>query len=431
MQIVASAFTRAPDGVSNAPIFVSNDGGNTWVLNFIVPSPVKTSDISLRFSGSGSNLYAGILLSPVVDRRPELNILRTTNPMSPTPMKVLLDRRGVGVDQPYVQAAVNNGVNPARDVVFVASNDFNADASHTATFDYSRNASISSPSFRSVRIESRDPDLQDAPSIRPTIHSDGTVYGVFLHCVSGGGTTMPHYDVVVVRDNTWGSSNKPFRALKDPGDNLPGVRLAQNRLIPWTDSFTGLPGLGQERVGSSLSIAVDPTNSSVVYVGWGDKTGADDYTLHLRRSTDRGVTWSNDLKTIHNATNPTLAVNSNGKVGFLYQQLTGAGAAARWVTHLERSADVINWTNDVLATVPANTPALVFYPYLGDYCHLMAVGSGFYGIFSACNIPDNANFPNGVRYQRNANFTTKTLFRLDNVTAVPPSIDPFFFKATD
>src|SRR5262249_43834073 len=63
--------------------------------------------------------------------------------------------------------------------------------------------------------------------------------------------------------------------------------------------------------------------------------------------------------------------------------------------------------------------------------HLMAVGRNFYGIFSANNTPDMANFPSGVKYQRNANFTTKQLLAVDNKTPVAVSIDPFFFKATD
>ena len=66
--------------------------------------------------------------------------------------------------------------------------------------------------------------------------------------------------------------------------------------------------------------------------------------------------------------------------------------------------------------------------YLGDYDHLVAVGKNFVGIFSANNTPNLTNFPNGVKYQRNANFTTQTLLGLDNTTPVPASIDPFFFK---
>src|SRR5262249_8879117 len=158
-----------------------------------------------------------------------------------------------------------------------------------------------------------------------------------------------------------------------------------------------------------LSIAVDPANSAVVYIAWADRVGTTDYTLHIRRSIDSGVTWSGDLLTIANATNPALAINNQGKIGFLYQQLAGTAASQRWETRLRRSSDGMTWDDLILARPLANAPAAAFGPYLGDYVHLMAVGKDFYGIFSANNTPDMANFPNGVTYQRNANFTTNTL----------------------
>jgi hypothetical protein len=52
-------------------------------------------------------------------------------------------------------------------------------------------------------------------------------------------------------------------------------------------------------------------------------------------------------------------------------------------------------------------------------------------VFSGNNTPDPANFPSGVTYQRNANWTTHTLLSTDNVTPVPASIDPFFFHWTE
>jgi len=69
-----------------------------------------------------------------------------------------------------------------------------------------------------------------------------------------------------------------------------------------------------------------------------------------------------------------------------------------------------------------------FLPYLGDYIYLTAIGETFYGVFSANNTPNTANFPNGVTYLRNANFTTQQLLNVDNVTPVNVSIDPFFFS---
>ena len=129
--------------------------------------------------------------------------------------------------------------------------------------------------------------------------------------------------MVVVRDDAAATGASPFQALTDPSDKLPGRVVVKNASIPWSNA----PALGQERIGSTLSIAVDPNKSSIVYVGWADKGSKGDiYTLHVRNSTDRGVTWSKaDLPgtTIHNATNVALAIANNGVVGFLYQQLSG------------------------------------------------------------------------------------------------------------
>src|SRR5262249_53548341 len=149
----------------------------------------------------------------------------------------------------------------------------------------------------------------------------------------------------------------------------------------------------------------DPTDSSTVYVAYNDdaKSG---YQLHLLRSTDRGATWSSDLRTIPNALNAALAVNSSGTVALLYQQLAGTRAAQSWITSCVYSRDGTAWQSTTLASTPATNPSREFDPYLGDYEHLAAVGSDFYGIFSASNIPDKANFPCGVRYQRNANFAS-------------------------
>jgi hypothetical protein len=456
MQMAASAFTPNPAGVGDAPIYVSNDGGQTWLLNAIVPSDRMTADITLRFSDTTNTLYAGIIRTPIRfdpggQAHPRLNILRTKNFLGPAKMTVLVDRTGAGVDQPYIQAAtMASGAGAGKDVVFVGDNDFNQPGGRSATIDFSGDAAATRPAFKSVSIDTRTPaGGADAPSIRPAIHADGTVYGAFLHQV--GGTTFSNlqYDVIVVRDDHFGTGANPFTALQDPGDNRAGRRVVQNRVIPFLpDPRTDDPGpLGQERIGSHITIAVDPRpgQSATAYIAWADRVGASDYTIHLRRSTDRGLTWSpNDLLTITNALNPALAVNSDGKVGFLYQQLTGpftpgvVTAANRWVTHLRRSTDSINWDDIVFATVPANVPSArdpvtgrLRLPYLGDYIHMQAVGRDFYGIFAANNTPDPANFPNGVVYQRNHDFSTHRLLDTDSTTPVDISIDPFFFKVTE
>lgn len=424
LQIAGSSFTPDPGGGANAPIFVSNDGGDTWLLNSIVPSQTGsltgTGDITVRFARTGDVLYAGILRRPGGLR---LNILRTDSFLGASTMTVLVDRDSV--DQPYVQATTVGGT----DRVYVGLNDFAA-GGQTATVDQSFDADAPlpvGPTFASARIESRATSGQDGPPIRTAIHADGTIYAIFYgwRAFDGNDATT---DVVVVRDDTAGMGAAPFAALID-SDGLAGMRVVQGRTVPFRNFSQ--PTFGQERfVASNISIAVDPNDSAIVYIAWADLEG-DDYTLHVRRSGDRGATWTpNDLRTIANATNPALAVNDGGMVGFLYQEVARSGTDQRWVTHLESTQDDFASVQDfVLADVPAMAPAPTFIPYIGDYVHLMAVGPTFHGIFSANNTPDLANFPNGVAYQRNADFATGTLLDT-NDQPVAVSIDPFYVRFT-
>jgi len=429
-EIAITAFTADPMGGPNAPIFVSTDTGDTWTLNSIVPSQpgsfIGTGDITPRFATAGNRFYAGILRLPGSLR---LNILRTASFTGASVMDILVNRNSV--DQPYTQAAtVASGVDAGKDRVYVGLNDFAAPGAMTATVEQSLDAAVIAPAFSSVRVEKRSTGTagQNGPQIRPAIHTDGTVYAVFYGWRSRTGFNITSSDVVVVRDDNWGSGVNPFTALTDPSDSVAG------RLVATGVHFTFNAILGQERLGGDLTIAVDPLNSSNVYVAYCDVQGGV-YTLHVRQSTDRGVTWSAaDLRTIPNAKNPALAINSAGKVGLAYQQLTGvvAGAAPRWETHLQLTTTAFTTFNDfVLATVPANTPAPLFLPYIGDYIHMMAAGTSFYGVFSANNTPDIANFPQGVTFQRNHDFATKKLLGVNNTTEIPISIDPFFFKHTE
>jgi uncharacterized protein (DUF1684 family) len=419
--IAASAFTPDPAEGPRAPIYVSIDGGRTWTLNSIVPSTVAdgsaTADITVAFGSSSNVLYAGIIRFPFPGDRTRLNILRTKNFQSAAVMDVLVDRTGQGVDQPYVQATTIGG----KDRVYVGDNDFNATGGRTATVDRILDGTAPNPPSKQIRIESRLTPGQDGPSVRPAIHPDGTVYAVFhawraFDHSTGEGTA----DIVVVRDDTGGSAG--FTDLVDPDDHKAGVRVVQGAKF----NFNGF--LGQQRTGGDVSIAVDPTDKNRVYLGYNDDQDGF-YVLHIRKSIDGGKTWTTDVRTLRDALNPALAVNSAGRVGLLYQQLTGVGAKS-WVTKFELSSGAAPERTFVLHQAPANRPVKQFDPYLGDYDHLMAVGRDFYGIFSGSNSPRKQNFPSDVIYQRNVNWQTNTLLDVDNASTVNPSIDPFFFKVT-
>jgi hypothetical protein len=427
-QIAASAFTPDPGGSATlSPIFVSTDGGTTWTMNNVVPSVGGTGDITLRFGGTSNVLYTGILKKPFGLR---LNILRKPVFSNTTAMDVLIDR--TNIDQPYVAAAtVSGGAGFGEDRVYVGHNDFGASSGKTATVELSTNAATApAPAgFTARRIEPRTTNGQDLPPIRPVVHLDGTIYAAYYGWRSG--SPVLNSDVVVVRDDTWASSGSPFGNLLG-ADTSAGFIVAANVRVPFDSNSQ--PAFGQERfVASNISIAVDPRDSNTVWVAWADYPTATSttYTLHVRRSTTRGTTWSGDLLTVSGATNPALAVNSHGRLGFAYQQLTGSGSTQRWQTHFRRTDDGTTWNDVTLSNTPANTPAFTFTPYIGDYIHVMAVGKDFYGIFSANNTPDPANFPSGVIWQRNVDTGTLALRNLSNTADVAVSIDPFFFRVTD
>jgi hypothetical protein len=424
LQIVGTAFTPDPFEGPRAPIYVSVDGGLTWALHSIVPGGSATHDITVSFATSGGALYAGILNAS----NNHLNVLRAANPTSTSPMTVLVDR--AHEDQPWTTAMTAPS---GADRVFMGHNDFNTQP-HTASVEVSQNARTGAPpaGFATHVVERRATVGQDGPPVRTAVHSDGTVYAAFQRwakLIADLATyTDVRVDIVVTRDDAWAAGANPFAALMDPGDGKVGVRVATNRFVRFTAS---VGPLGQERIGSDLALAVDPSDSANVWVAWCDRVGGStgtDWTLHVRHSTDRGATWSKDVRTIRNAKNQALAVNGQGVLGFMHQRLVGLPPLSRWVTRLELTADA--WATHaqvfVLHSALSSSPQRAFFPYLGDYIRLLAVGDDFYGVFSGANRPDHANFPNDVTYQRNANWATQTLLGADGVTGIPESVDPFF-----
>ncbi|MGQ1785087.1 hypothetical protein [Saccharicrinis sp. GN24d3] len=432
LQIIGTAFTSNPTGVNNtAPIYISQDGGNTWVLNNIVPSlNGNTGDITVGLSRNNI-LYAGILtggyFNPASPNETQMQMFRSNNYLAPAVMNQLMVR--IREDQPYVEVITPlGGAQRNNDHVYVGHNDFNAASNRTASLEQSLNAATAPApaNLNTIRLEVRNPFGQDGPPIRTAAHPNGTVYAIFYMRTNSVGSTRTG-NVVVVRDNNWGQGTPSYNDLTDPGDGLAGIRVATG--INWT--WSG-PRMGQERIGDRASIAVDPRNSQTVYIAYVDLAPgavAGSTRLHVRRSTNGGANWSADLLTINNVICPQLAVNIRGDVGILYQQLTGVAPNQQWTTLFRQSNNGgANWNNNTLSQAPSNTPVRAFSPYLGDYAGLKSVGKDFYGVFSANNTPNNANFPNGVTYQRNANFTTNNLRNLANTANVNVSIDPFFFE---
>src|SRR3989442_5542580 len=174
--LAASAFTPNPGGSGSgtAPIFVSDDGGDSWTLRNSLPSQVMTADITHAVGGNSPVLYAGIMKVPGFP----LNELKTPDFFSPATMTLQSSR--ADIDQPFVRAtAVGNA-----DRVYVGLNDFDAPNGRTATVDVSLDGGTT---YAPRRIETRNTAGQNGPSIRPVVAQDHTVYVAYFGWRSDAG----------------------------------------------------------------------------------------------------------------------------------------------------------------------------------------------------------------------------------------------------
>jgi len=146
-EIAATAFTPNPGGGSDSPVFISNDGGNTWSLaEVIAGTPVR--DQTIRFDWSGNQLYGGVLWGSGGISTINFDILRikTTDLFSATPPTMTRLATRTSDDQPYVQAAtVPTGPDTGKDRIYIGSND-HAPSNIPSTIDESLDAAAASPS---------------------------------------------------------------------------------------------------------------------------------------------------------------------------------------------------------------------------------------------------------------------------------------------
>jgi len=409
-----------------APLLLSSDGGWNWETRNIIPA--KTVGFQwYSFSGTGRTLYGTIM--DIIGTEPTVSVIKgdptKTDPEALRKISTLSSGQAMADSPVIVTRAAPNG-----DLIYVGQNYFGGPLENqTASVRISTDGG---EKFRLWGLETRLTNPQDGPSVAPAVAKDGTVYVAFegWRSQTGSfedGTSKFTGDVVLCRDDNGaqGSSPSIFQDLRDPSDHRPGLIVGHNLIFPFSQN----PQLGQQRIGASLAVAVHPNVSSQVYLAWADLVNAA-YTIHVRRSQDRGQTWSEDLRTIPSATNPGLAVAEDGTVGLLYQRVAFPGSSsAAWETHFEFSnGGEGGWEDILLTRFSAASPIAEYQPYLSDRGSLMAAGNDFYGVFSASNNPDPNSFPQGVIFQRRHRIGKLQPAMTDPQNSqVPISIDPYFF----
>jgi hypothetical protein len=432
-KIVIVFHRNTPPG--NVGYWYSSDRGDTWQL---ISQSGNQADQSVGLGASGE-LYWAIAITPTMSTV-NLKVLRTADLMNGPYTQI--DNKPVRseLDQPYVTAFTDQPVMlPNVDKLYIGYLDRDQDSSDSmiATVDVCLDAKAAPPTFTKVVLNPR-PTVppQDGYEVHPFAHSDGTVYVAYkgYTVLYDPATETVITNIVVARDDNWGAGG--FKDLTDP-DGKPG------RIVKPSVRIFDPTLLGNQRLNNDLSIAVDPNNSDKLYIVWGDNAGPN-YTLHVRRSLDklgnyggRGNDWSGDLLTVDNAVLACLAINSAGRVGFMYQKLVANGT--KWETHFQRTLDNtgLNWDDIILAST--NVPTGV----TADYSRLIVVDRDFYGVFPAWNIPDPANFPatpptalnpNGATFMRNTTKTAPWELRGYGPTInnqINASVDPFFFAVIE
>jgi len=494
-----NTYRHRPLPACMAPIYFSVDGGESWMLKDVLPSNNGiTHDISLSFSESG-HLYVSILKGCEFGRLDSVNannilkgfmIFKSGVPLNDAraigsldSLVKINDFSGRRWDMPWVIAKTiaspGGGSRPGPvesiDHVFVGVNNYaNARSlnrgnpsmqgqSATVLVCNDGVAAVANRNnFTPVLIETQPQFDKNPAGIRLAAHDSGKVYAIFYRVITRLRSPLvaEQCNVILVRDDDFGRSQFRNLTTTDITDSaISGAVIADSITLPM--HFLSGPQFGfldgNRITGSDLAIAVDPDNSNHIFAAWCslERTTAgepDAYTLHFRHNTNSGLgEWlsiSERLDNLKNAFNPAIAITNDGRVGFLYQQLTDDSL---WETHFvmaqmrveqanrnvaERNFNPIRDT--VLSRFHRNELTAIQNAsrrHLSDYLDLQAVRNTFYGVFAAINAPDssasndirNSRFPSGrPRYQRDQTRLVRN--RPGERAAVNLSIDPFFFR---
>jgi hypothetical protein len=278
-----------------------------------------------------------------------------------------------------------------------------------------------------------------------------TVYSAFERWTGTDANGDRMAEIVVVRDDFGVSGTGPTNdKFMDLGFN--GVIVATPTIPESLPAGAMGTALGLERLGSDLSIAVNPSNDQELCVSYAE-VAAMIPRVRTSCSMNGGAAWAPvpTLDGLNNSALPALAYAANGSVGLLYAHLDNKGTVAAAddeidIRFVQSPAGFGSSVDSLIMYFPqAEVPKGPGDPYIGDYFDLEVLGDTFYGTFSAGNNPDPVRFPNAnsVIFQRFVDYGAGTVANSDLITQgmagdlddgagnmVALSIDPWFFTTS-
>ena len=408
-EIVITAFSGSWG--TNAPLWHSTDGGNTWTKEFTIPVPPgvpsaigcpcdQTVDYGhdRRLSGTfltvgPTNVYSGTTTNPAM--APFWNWLVINGVTQRT------NSAGINnADQPWL--LVNRDPFTGGDKVYVAYDNFSGAPDMRVAVS---SAGSNPPNFTVDSLTGFSTGFVNPGHRLAADPRNGAVYSLFQRRIApgAGGSQNINYMLNMSTDGglTWilnGSAT--------------GIVVANADSTQPTPKFGGVNAL----LGGVLHAAVDPNTGNVYYV-YGNR---DAITGNNRIAIRRLQPVLGAFNTIligpeHFVTGqvqaaiPSVAVANNGVVGVFYYTFNGIDSGfPQFSAHLSLSQNGgETFTDRILETFlsPATDNGDPRQRVLGDYMQLKALGGDFYGSFTGNGVPFGRPFSNNdpIFYRQSAN----------------------------
>jgi hypothetical protein len=392
-QIVMLSFSGSAPTGTNAPLWQSTDGGQTWTKSFSIPQPPgvsaipsdqtldygRNNQLSLSFLNCGAgctNVVTGVTNNPGNAASFVWNqtagVTQLTNANTATSIN--------NADQPWV--LVNRDpTTAAQDDTYVAYDDFSV-----------RNVRVAVSLGANPLNFTRDRQVGTfSAGINPGLRlakdpSTGTIYALWQTCTANCGSANKTISYMLNRSvdggNTWRLNG-----------NALGISIASGVSAQPTPKF----GTVNFLLGGVEHAAVDPATGALYYV-YGNQDASGNNVLAIRRITVNNagtatIGAQTFVTTGVTAALPQVAVDTAGTVAVFYYTYDSISPAPAniptFTTHVGISVNAAaSFTNMNLSTFASPVPddlqgAATNQRVFGDYVQMKSNGNCFHGVYTA------------------------------------------------
>lgn len=381
-RIAVVAFSGNWSATQAAPVWRSDDGGETWRKVLQIPQPPGggsgPGDQKIAFDALG-RLFVAELASTSAGLRAFVYRQTTSDPDAP-----LTAGQGYGNDQPHLSVDSS----PASFLPFQGYSPF-------LNFGLSpEQSSVAVTASDGVSVTTVGIGVRAFPNrtTRSALAADGAAYVVYKTREGLLPAPNARFENAHFRVHRSDDGGLTWNGTGASGVSIHGADQVQT----WFTTSFGNSAKGKvARARSSDAwIALGPADGDV-YVSYCDLDASGFGQIYLARSTDRGLTWTTNRVTdgTRHSAFPHVAVADNGTVGLLYIDYDDSGAQTLFRHRFARSFDSgATWSDQNLQTMnPALLPNASSGFLWGDYEGLTAVGNQFFGVFTGASIGRTTN----------------------------------------